>query len=137
MTRDPHHTATGATLSEESAWTAAARFLDAFGRRDFDSLLASLDPDVRFRALVPRGPISAVGATALVGYLRRWFGGDDGFTVEDASIGQLYTSIYLRWRVRMCAAQDRTTRVVEQHAFATAGSQIESLDLLCSGFFAD
>ena len=90
---------------------------------------------MRFPALVPPSPISAVGATALVGYLQRWFGGDDSFTVEDASIGQLHTRIYLRWRVRMCSAQDRTTRVVEQHTFATAGSQIESLDLLCSGFF--
>jgi hypothetical protein len=53
---------------------------------------------------------------------------------QACSIGQLHTRIYLRWRVRMCSAQDRTTRVVEQHAFAAAGSQIESLDLLCSGF---
>jgi hypothetical protein len=56
----------------------------------------------------------------------------------DASIGQLRSSIYLRWRIRMQAVHDSTdARVVEQHAFATADTHIHSINLLCSGFHAD
>jgi hypothetical protein len=36
--------------------------------------------------------------------------------------------VYLRWRFNTEAG------VVEQHAFATGGDRIESLDLMCSGF---
>src|SRR5690349_5732777 len=127
-----------AVAPEQPGWAAAAQFLDALSRRDFTSLSACLDPDVRLRALVPSGPLTVDGATAVAEEIERWFGGTDDFAVADASIGQLRSAIYLRWRIRMQSAHDsRNARVVEQHAFAKADKLIHSLDLLCSGFHPD
>ena len=116
-------------------WPVAGLFLEALARRDFTALAACLHPDVRFRALVPPGPFDLTGVTETMSCFRRWFDGDDHFEVVDASIGQVGTRLYLRWRVRMRSANDPDSwRVAEQHAFAGAGELIESLDLLCSGF---
>jgi hypothetical protein len=135
MNPNSHHPALDVQTRVDPGWTAAALFLDAFARRDFGAVSSCLDPDVCFRALVPPGPFTTVGAAATAGHLERWFGGDDTFEVVDASIGQLGKRIYLRWRVRMHSASNpNAARVVEQHAFATATEHIQSLDLLCSGF---
>jgi hypothetical protein len=116
-------------------WPIAGLFLDALVHRDFIALASCLHPDVRFRALVPPGPFDTTGAAETVSRFQRWFGGDDEFEVVDASIGQVGARIYLRWLVRMRSARNSDSgRLVEQHAFATAGERIESLDLLCSGF---
>ncbi len=94
--------------------------------------------DVRFRALIPPGAFEVAGRAAMTDKFRTWFGGGDEFEVVDASIGQLGTRLYLRWRIEMRATGDpASTRLVEQHAFATAGDGIEALDLLCSGFQAE
>jgi hypothetical protein len=130
-----HHTAPDVDTREDPGWTAAALFLDALTRRDFAAISASLDPNVCFRALIPPGPFTTVGAAAAGSHLQRWFGGEDSFEVIDATIGQIGSRIYLRWRVRMVSVDHpNRARVVEQHAFATATERIQSLDLLCSGF---
>ena len=135
MTHTSHHRALDIDTRMDPGWSAAGLFLDAFARRDFAALSACLDPDVRFRALVPPAAIAAIGAADAAGHFRRWFGGNDSFEIVDASIGQIGNRMYLRWRVRMASVSDPSAaRVVEQHAFATLGEHIESLDLLCSGF---
>jgi hypothetical protein len=116
-------------------WEIAGLFLSALARRDFPELESCLDANVRFRALVPRGPIEANGAPQAAALFRKWFGEDDAFDVIDAAIGQIGPRIYLRWQVRTGAAGDRSSyRLVEQHAFAVARERIEAIDLLCSGF---
>ncbi len=123
---------------EHAQWPVAGLFLDALTRRDFSAMADSLEHDVRFRALVPSGPFELTGAEDTAGRFERWFGGDDGFEIVDASIGQVGTCLYLRWRVRMHAASaPHAARLAEQHAFARAGQRIESLDLVCSGFHAE
>ncbi|MEP6626256.1 MAG: nuclear transport factor 2 family protein [Acidimicrobiia bacterium] len=120
---------------DRPGWSAAGLFLEALALRDFAAMGACLHPDLRFRALVPRGPFDTTGAEQALTRFRSWFDGPDDFEVVDASIGQVGTRIYLRWRVRMRSASDPgAVRLVEQHAFASAGDRIESLDLLCSGF---
>ena len=94
-----------------------------------------LDPQIRFRALIPPGPVEADGVTETLNNFERWFGGGDAFEVVDATIGEVGSRLYLRWRVRMWASTDPTSsRVAEQHAFATCGASIRALDLVCSGF---
>ncbi len=123
------------TERDSAQWPIAGLFLDALARRDFSAMAACLAHDVRFRALVPPGVLDEVGLDATVGYFRRWFGGKAGFEIVDASIGQVGPRLYLRWRVRVAASGDPgSDLLVEQHVFATAASQIKSLDLLCSGF---
>ena len=120
---------------EGAGWPAAGLFLEALASRDFVALASCLHPELRFRALVPPGPFETTGAELALTRFRTWFAGDDAFEVVDASIGQVGTRIYLRWRVRMrSAAAPGAVRLVEQHAFASAGDRIETLDLLCSGF---
>lgn len=122
------------TVQELGTWSVAGLLLESFARRDFAAVGAYLDPDVRFRALIPPGLVSETGPAAVVARLAGWFGGDDDFAVIDAAIGQVGTRAHLRWRVRRTPVGGAPL-VVEQHLFATtAGGRIAVLDLLCSGF---
>ena len=97
-----------------------------------------LHRDVRFRALVPPGAFETSGRDATTDRFRQWFGGEDDFEVIDATIGQVGPRLYLRWRIELRSTTNpAASRLVEQHAFATAGEGIEALDLLCSGFQSD
>ncbi len=117
------------------AWSVAGAFLDGLSTRDFAQMGTCLAPDVRFRCLLPRGPVEVTGAGETVEMFRQWFGGEDAFEVLDASVGQIGPRIYLRWRIRLSAADDPTDeRVIEQHLLTTGNEVIRTLDLLCSGF---
>jgi len=119
-------------------WSVGGRLMEALAHRDFAAMSRCLAPGVRFRALVPPGPFQAAGRTEVMARLERWFGGADRFELLDASLGAVGTRLYLSWRVRMTAAdRPEASRLVEQHAFATATDHIEALDLLCSGFVGE
>ncbi len=122
--------------TDATALPAAARLLDALTRRDFVALAQSLSPTTAFRALVPPGPFFLDGADAVTAKFVQWFGGPDSFELLDASIGPIGPKTALRWRVRMCTA-DGAARVVEQHVFATGAQQLDTIDLLCSGFHTE
>ncbi|KAA0024194.1 nuclear transport factor 2 family protein [Antrihabitans cavernicola] len=122
-----------ATAGDTAAWPVAGLLINALAQRDFAALASCLDPEVRFRALIPPGPFELTGANDTTKRFQTWFGGDDGYEVLDAGIGQVGNRMYLRWRIRMMSA-DGAGRVVEQHVFATAGERIQALELLCSGF---
>ena len=124
------------TQPAATALPAAAHLLDALSRRDFAAFAGCLSPTVRFRALVPKGPFELTGSAEVAAKFDQWFGGDDAFEVVDASIGSIGTRTYLRWRVRMTAS-DGAARIAEQHVFASGASELDALDLLCSGFHAD
>jgi hypothetical protein len=111
-------------------------FLESLSRRDFAAMAGCLAPDVRFRALLPPRDVDVVGPDAVLAEFRRWFGDEsETFEVVDATVGEIGTRLYLRWRIRLAPADgDGAARVVEQHAYATVSTQIESLSLLCSGF---
>ena len=114
-------------------------FLEALRRRDFAAMADCLAADVRFRALLPPRDVDVTGPVATLAEFRRWFG-DDSESLEliDATVGEVGPRLYLRWRVRLAPADSAgAARLVEQHAFATVGVQIESLNLLCSGFVPD
>lgn len=94
-----------------------------------------LDPSVRFRGLVTRGPIDGVGRDAVMPWLRKWFDGPDALEIVDATVGEVGPKLYLRWRVTMSpGTPGAAVRLVEQHVFATIDGSIVSFDLLCSGF---
>ena len=137
MTTKTFSPASSAGSRDTVGWPVAGLFVDALARRDFTAMAACLSPHVRLRALVPPGPFEAAGVDAAMARFEAWFGGPDSFDVVDAAIGQVQSKVYLRWLVRMrsVTAPD-TTRLAEQHVFATVGDRIESLDLLCSGFQA-
>jgi hypothetical protein len=119
-------------------WSAGAAFLEALSTRDFDRLHSCLSPTVRLRALFPPGPRECDGAQEAVDLLRMLFEGAEDYEVLDALAGQVGPRLHLAWRLRL-----RPTPVgngwhtIEQQAYADAGEQIESLDVLCSGFIPE
>lgn len=121
-----------------TAWPVAALLLDALTQRDFDAMRSLFASDIRFRALVPPGAVEFHTADEAAAKFRTWFGGDDAFEVLDASLGQVGSRLYVRWRVKLTPA-DRPdeSRVAEQHVYTTGTRCIETLDLLCSGFHKD
>ena len=130
-------TALGMNSRDAVGWPVGGQLLDAFTRRDFAGMTACLAPDIHFRALIPPGVIDVVGPEATVANFHRWFGDHDQFDVIDASIGQVGSRLYLRWRIHVATNGDPDSlRVAEQHLFATADEKIHVLDLVCSGFSA-
>ena len=124
-----------APAHQSTVWPIAGLLLDALTRRNFEAMQAVLDDDVRFRALVPSGPFQLDTAEAAAARFRSWFGGEDEFDVLDASVGEVGSRLYARWRVRMCPpGRPGESRVAEQHVFTTGTTRIASIDLLCSGF---
>jgi|SRR5947209_19360405 len=116
-------------------WAVGGRFVDALGQRDFDGMARCLDRSVQFRGLLPSGPFDVVGPEAAMVRFRQWFGGPDLCEMIDATVGEVGSKLYLRWRVAMTpASSGAPVRVAEQHLFATIDQRIVGLDLLCSGF---
>ena len=121
-------------------WSVGGVFLEAFANRDYQQMAATLAPDVRFRAMLPPGPMDWEGPTAVAEVFSSWFGGADDFELLDAEVGEVGGRLHLSWRVRVRPAPfgiGDGWHVIEQQAYADAGDTIRSLDLLCSGFHCE
>jgi len=130
---------TDAQSSRDVRWSVGGTFLEGLGARDFARLAASLSPQVRLRALLPPGPMDWTGNDEVVETFRSWFGDATDFELVDATVGEVGGRLHLSWRLRVRPAPfgiGDGWHVIEQQAYADAGSAIESLDLLCSGFHA-
>lgn len=115
-----------------------AQFVQALARRDFTAMASCLDPQVRFRALVPPGLFELAGTADTMDMFRRWYGGEDDFALLEATVARVGSRTHLRWRIRLWDADGSGAgRLVEQHAFATGTERITELDLLCSGWQAE
>jgi hypothetical protein len=126
----------GAMETEIHTLSTGGMFLEALRRRDFAAMGGCLAADVRFRALLPPRDVDVVGPDATLAEFQRWFGDEsDSLELVDATVGEVGSRLYVRWRIRLAPADGNgAARLVEQHAFATVGEQIETLSLLCSGF---
>jgi hypothetical protein len=121
-------------------WSVGGVFLEAFANRDYRQMAATLSPDVRFRAMLPPGPMDWEGPTTVAEVFSSWFGEAEGFELVDAAVGEVGGRLHLSWRVRVRPAPfgiGEGWHVIEQQAYADAGDTISSLDLLCSGFHAE
>lgn len=121
-------------------WSVGGAFVESLAERDFDRMASTMASDVRFRAMLPRGPLELEGALTVAAQFETWFGAADDFEVIDATIGEVGGRLHLSWRLHMRPAPgDRGPgwQVVEQQAYADASGCIEALDLLCSGFQAE
>lgn len=121
-------------------WSIGGAFLERLASRQFEQLGETLDESVRFRALLPPGPMEWNGASAVVDTFRSWFGDAEDFEVVDAAVGGVGPRIHLSWRVRVRPAPfgiGAGWHLIEQQAYADALDAIEVLDLVCSGFNAE
>jgi hypothetical protein len=130
-TRDPETVA---------RWSVGGVFLEALANRDFERLAETLAPQVRFRAMLPPGPMGWEGADTVSGVFGSWFGEAEEFELIDATVGEVSGRLHLSWRLRVRPAPfgiGDGWHVIEQHAYAEAAETIDTLDLLCSGFRPD
>jgi hypothetical protein len=115
-------------------------FLEALATRDYEQMAATLSADVRFRAMLPPGPMDWNGADDVAGVFTSWFGEATDFELIDATVGEVGGRLHLSWRLRVRPAPfgiGEGWHVIEQQAYADATETIDSLDLLCSGFRPD
>lgn len=118
-------------------WSVGGIFLEALASRDFERMATTLGANIRFRALLPPGPMQWQGPDQVTAAFRSWFGGADEFELIDATVGEIGARLHLSWRIRVQPAPfgiGEGWHVIEQHGYADAIDAIETLDLLCSGF---
>jgi hypothetical protein len=118
-------------------WSVGGVFLEALAKRDYQLMASIFSPAVRFRALLPPGPMDWAGADEVAGAFSSWYGQADDFELIDATVGEVGGRLHLAWRLRLRPAPfglGDGWHVIEQQAYADAGDTIESVDLLCSGF---
>jgi hypothetical protein len=121
-------------------WSVGGSFLEALASRDYERMAMTLGPEVRFRALTPRGPMQWEGPDGVTDAFSSWFGGADDFELVDATVGEIGGRLALSWRIRVRPAPfgiGENWHIIEQHGYADATHSIQTLDLLCSGFQPD
>ena len=121
-------------------WSVGGVFLEALANRDYDQMAQTLGPTVKFRAMLPPGPMDWEGPTDVADVFSSWFGTAEEFEVVDAEVGEVGGRLHLSWRLRLRPAPfgiGDGWHVIEQQAYADAADKIDSLDLLCSGFRAE
>jgi hypothetical protein len=118
-------------------WSLGGVFLESLVNRDYARMAATLGTRVRFRALLPPGPMDWEGPEAVADAFNSWFGQADDFELVDATVGEVGGRLHLSWRLRVRPAPfgiGDGWHVIEQQAYADATETIDALELLCSGF---
>lgn len=118
-------------------WSVGGSFLRALASRDYEQMATTLAANIRFRALLPPGPMQWQGPPQVAEAFRSWFGGADDFELVEATVSEVGGRLHLSWRIRVRPAPfgiGEGWHVIEQHGYADATDAIETLDLLCSGF---
>ena len=121
-------------------WSVGGLFLEALANRDYPRMGTALGPAIRFRAMLPPGPMEWEGPAAVTEAFASWFGDADDFELVDATVGEVGGRLHLAWRLRVRPAPfgiGAGWHLIEQQAYADAGDVIEAIDLLCSGFRAE
>ncbi len=132
MTSPETPTATAGPPSPDSVPPAGA-WVSAIMERRFAELARALDPNVSFRALVPRGLREADTSDGAIAWVAKWFGDADRIELEDFSSGSIADRSWFRYRFLVHESAGWTE--IEQQVYATlAVGRITKLDLLCSGF---
>jgi hypothetical protein len=129
-----------AIAGEPARWSIAGMFLEYLTARDYERLVVTLAPGVRFRALRQGGLSEWHGRAEAADVFHSWFGEADRFEVVDATVGEIAGRLQMTWRIRLRPAPfdiGDGWHLIEQHAFADIAETIETLDLVCSGFRAE
>src|SRR5262245_40780119 len=82
-------------------WSVGGVFLEALATRDYDQMASALSEDVRFRAMLPPGPMDWNGADVVAGVFGSWFGDAEEFELVDATVGEVGGRLHLAWRMRV------------------------------------
>jgi hypothetical protein len=117
-------------MNEHPLATAIAA---AVAGRDSARLAAAVTDTVRLRALLPGGPIQALGRDPVVACFGGWF--DDMDTVELVeSAGEVVADrLLIHYRLNLAQGGNRWT-LTQTSVCKTSNGQLATIDLLCSGF---
>ena len=124
-------------VGSAARWSVGGLFLEALANRDYRGMATTLGASVRFRAMLPPGPMDWEGPDEVTAVFSSWFGQAEDCELIDATVGEVGGRLHLSWRLRVRPAPfgiGAGWHVIEQQAYADAGDMIEVLDLLCSGF---
>ena len=120
-----------------SATNPGAGLIAALAERDFPRLADTLTPDVRMRALIPPGLVEIAGAEAAAAKFSSWFGDAEEFELISSGSDPVADRVHVFYRLRV-RKPGNPAKLVEQHLLcALAGSRVNALDLVCSGFRPD
>ncbi len=120
--------------SVQDAIVIGNAYLRALAAQDFDALQALFAPEIRFRAMVPKGERVGQTAQEATGWVRRWFGSCDVLQVLRSDTRMLCGRLCVSYHLRVHDNQDGWQEI-EQHVYSVArDGQIADLWLVCSGF---
>jgi hypothetical protein len=124
-----------ASASVQETTYLGRAFAEALGRKQFDSVMALLDPEIDFGALTPRREWQASGASSVIDdVLRRWFKDTDDIqeivAIETGSVGDREHVSY-----RFQGRNEDGPFVLEQQAYySERDGRIAWMRVLCSGY---
>ena len=93
-----------------------ARLVAAIAARDWDEIEQSFTQDVRFRALIPPGPIEQLGAVDATATILGWFEGCDHLDLVGSAVSVVGDRLHVWYRLTGTEAGKEF--VVEQQVFA-------------------
>lgn len=103
--------------------------------RRFEEFEALLTPDIRLRALLPRGPEERQGAPEVVRRLRDWFDRGELIRLESVVVEPVADRWVLAYRFEVGEGPSR--RLISQQCVCDVeGGRLSAIDLVCSGFRA-
>jgi hypothetical protein len=112
------------------------RFLEALTRRDFDTLQDCLDPNVWFRALLPKVTHETTTAEDATATYQGWYGDAVQLDVLSVEHSTMDGRECVRYRFRVLPSwAPHEWHVIEQVGFCRVrGGLIRRIDIVCSGF---
>src|SRR5439155_10409388 len=69
-------------------WSVGGVFLEALANRDYQLMATTLGPAVRFRAMLPPGPMDWEGPDEVAGVVGSRFGEASDYGLIDATVGE-------------------------------------------------
>ena len=111
----------------------AAAVAAAVAGRNSTALAASVTDTVRLRALLPGGPIQALGRDPVVACFGGWFADFDTVELVESAGEAVADRLLIHYRLDLA---QRGTRWACTHTSICkiAGGRLATIDLLCSGF---
>ena len=122
-----------ATPTDRNEEEIGEKFVSALIAQDFAALQECFAPEVRFRALVPKGVREAATAEEAAAWLRKWFGDSDQMELQASRAETVQDRLHISYKLHEHEAGEWF--LIEQQAYCTVSDGlITDMALLCSGF---
>ena len=117
-------------MNEHPLATAVAA---AVAGRDSAQLATAVTDTVRLRALLPGGPIQALGRDAVVACFGRWFADFDTVDLVESAGEAVADRLLIHYRLDVARSGTRWA-CTQTSVCKISDGRLATIDLLCSGF---